>query len=255
MEQITMSLSIPADDLMQQGIMAVKAGDKDRGRHLLTQAIAQDAQNQTAWLWLASTTDDDQEKYTCLERVQAINPDTKAGRQARTYLQRHPLAAPHPASPPTTAPTTSSASAPAPAPAPAATAPAPAPAPAATAPAPAPIIQVRGNTRLLSLIAVLLLLLVAGNVYTVVTTYQQQQIEVARAASYTERVATIRERAEEQRDLIQLVMDSYETEAYDNPRIDRIAEQQLIATEHTIHALQIIGIQNSQIIELLAEAP
>jgi len=239
-----MSLSIPADDLMQQGIMAVKAGDKDRGRHLLTQAIAQDAQNQTAWLWLASTTDDDQEKYTCLERVQAINPDTKAGRQARTYMQRHPLAAPHPAPPSTTAPTTSSASAAA-----------PAPAPAATAPAPAPIIQVRGNTRLLSLIAVLLLLLVAGNVYTVVTTYQQQQIEVARAASYTERVATIRERAEEQRDLIQLVMDSYETEAYDNPRIDRIAEQQLIATEHTIHALQIIGIQNSQIIELLAEAP
>ncbi len=206
-----MSLSIPADNLMQQGIMAVKAGDKDRGRHLLTQAIAQDAQNQTAWLWLAGTTDDDQEKYTCLERVQAINPDTKAGQQARTYLQRHPLAAPHPAPPSTTTPTTSSASAPA-----------PAPAPAATAPAPAPIIQVRGNTRLLSLIAVLLLLLVAGNVYTVVTTYQQQQIEVARAASYTERVATIRERAEEQRDLIQLVMDSYETEAYDNPRIDRM---------------------------------
>ena len=36
---------------------------------------------------------------------------------------------------------------------------------------------------------------------------------------------------------------------------ERISEQQLIATEYTIVGLQILGMQNNQIIELLASTP
>ncbi|MCX6101627.1 MAG: hypothetical protein NTV92_09505 [Candidatus Bipolaricaulota bacterium] len=50
-------------------------------------------------------------------------------------------------------------------------------------------------------------------------------------------------------------MDTYEKTAYRSAEIDRISEQQLVAAESTLAALQIIALQNSQIIQLLATAP
>jgi hypothetical protein len=47
-----------------------------------------------------------------------------------------------------------------------------------------------------------------------------------------------------------LVLD-YEESAYNNPGIDRIAEQQLIVSEYTLTALQVIALQNTQIMDLL----
>ena len=43
----------------------------------------------------------------------------------------------------------------------------------------------------------------------------------------------------------------YREVAY-GPNVDRITEQQLVATEYTLQALQLIALQNAQIIEILA---
>jgi hypothetical protein len=51
------------------------------------------------------------------------------------------------------------------------------------------------------------------------------------------------------------MMSDYQGDVYDNPSIDRIAEQQLIAEEYQLAALQIFAIQNGQLIELLAATP
>jgi len=110
-------------------------------------------------------------------------------------------------------------------------------------------------TRRLAIISISLLLLVILNVAQFALTYQQNNIAAERAASYQERVESAQELLERQQDLILDLVDNYQKDVYNNPSIDRIAEQQLIATEYTLAALQIIAIQNTQIIELLAAAP
>jgi len=46
------------------------------------------------------------------------------------------------------------------------------------------------------------------------------------------------------------LMKSYEKAAYGNSSVDRIAEQQLIATESQLAAMQVIASQNGLLIEL-----
>ena len=54
-----------------------------------------------------------------------------------------------------------------------------------------------------------------------------------------------------QRTIILDVMDLYHDAAY-GEQVERIAEQQLIATEFQLQMLQVLAIQNSQIVDLLA---
>jgi predicted negative regulator of RcsB-dependent stress response len=109
--------------------------------------------------------------------------------------------------------------------------------------------RTRGTNRLLSIVVVLLLLLVAAQGYTIFTSYQQQQIVAARAATYAERVKAVESVAATQRDVINQLTDRYRKAAYQDTSIDRIAEQQLLAAEYEMQGLQILGIQNSEIIE------
>jgi hypothetical protein len=60
---------------------------------------------------------------------------------------------------------------------------------------------------------------------------------------------------QQQQSTIQSLFNDYESLAYNNPSVDRIAEQQLLAAEFQLEALQIIALQNAQIIELLVVAP
>jgi len=53
-----------------------------------------------------------------------------------------------------------------------------------------------------------------------------------------------------QRVLINSVMDEYHSAAYGDA-VDRIAEQQLIATEYQLQMLQVLALQNGEIIGLL----
>ena len=108
---------------------------------------------------------------------------------------------------------------------------------------------------ILWVIVVLLTLVLFTQVFQIVSTFQQNKISIERAESYQTRADTAQKLVEDQRNLIiDLVMD-YEDAAYNNPMIDRIAEQQLIAAEFQLLGLQTLAFQNSQIIELLASAP
>ncbi|MBC8503632.1 MAG: PH domain-containing protein [Chloroflexi bacterium] len=60
--------------LTQEGIDALKLGNKSKALVLLKQAIAQNPQDVKAWLWLSGAVENDQERLKCLQKVIAIDP-------------------------------------------------------------------------------------------------------------------------------------------------------------------------------------
>lgn len=99
---------------------------------------------------------------------------------------------------------------------------------------------------LLVVVCVLLAGLLATNLWSVRQTSREQ----ARRAFYQEQVAAIRLVADLQDEIILNLLEEYEGSAYGSS-VDRIAEQQLIAAETQIVALQTLALQNRQIIDLL----
>lgn len=116
-------------------------------------------------------------------------------------------------------------------------------------------LNVKNNDSQLWVIAALLLLILVTELFSVYNTYQQDRIARRRAETYQERVRQARDLIDRQRATISDLVSEYEASAYDNPDVDRISEQQLLAAEHQLLALQAIALQNSQIIELLAATP
>jgi hypothetical protein len=117
------------------------------------------------------------------------------------------------------------------------------------------VVRPNSYRTVLWIIAVLLLLTLLSNVFSIVTTYQKDKLEQDRAATYQARVEEAKTIVNMQRDIIDDLVSDYEEDAYDNPLIDRIAEQQLLAAEYQMLALQTLAIQNSQIIEFLSATP
>jgi hypothetical protein len=76
------------DELLQQGIAALKAGQKVRARSLLEKVVQQDERHEIAWLWLSGAVDTDEERRRCLEKVLAINPNNSAARQGLDSISR-----------------------------------------------------------------------------------------------------------------------------------------------------------------------
>jgi flagellar basal body-associated protein FliL len=108
---------------------------------------------------------------------------------------------------------------------------------------------------ILTTITVLLVISVLVNGIQLVITFQQNQIAAQRASTYQQRVQEAEDMIAEQQTLITDLTTNYKEAAYGNPDVTRIAEQQLVATESTLVALQIIATQNTQIIQLLAYMP
>jgi len=74
------------DDLLKQGIAALKAGHKVEARRLLMQIVEHDKHNELAWLWLSGAVDTDEERCACLENVLAINPNNSGAKRGLEYL-------------------------------------------------------------------------------------------------------------------------------------------------------------------------
>jgi hypothetical protein len=103
--------------------------------------------------------------------------------------------------------------------------------------------------------AVFLGLLFLTQLYLAVMTFQRTRIEAARAARYGDRVKAAESLLALQRGAIADLLTNYQKDAYQSSRVSTIMQQQLVATEYAITGLQLIALQNSQIIELLAAAP
>lgn len=110
------------------------------------------------------------------------------------------------------------------------------------------------NRPLLIAIIILLALLLISNLIQAFSTYQQNKINAQRATIYAQRVQEAEDLAKNQQELLMGLLSDYNSDAY-GAGVDRIAEQQLIASEYTIQILQIIGLQNSQILMTLSSLP
>ena len=72
--------------LLQQGIAALRAGQKLRARELLLDLVDQDEQNEQGWLWLSATVDAPDDIRVCLENVLSINPQNLRAQQGIEWL-------------------------------------------------------------------------------------------------------------------------------------------------------------------------
>jgi len=82
------------DDLLQQGIAAVKIGDRARARKILSRVVEANPHSEQAWLWLSGAVESDEERLTCLEEVLAINPNNEAARRGMAMLQQQQVLQP-----------------------------------------------------------------------------------------------------------------------------------------------------------------
>ncbi len=62
---------------MQNAIKAIKAGDMDTGRKLLSNILKKDRNHEDAWLWMSRTMPEPHKKRQCIERVLSINPNNE----------------------------------------------------------------------------------------------------------------------------------------------------------------------------------
>lgn len=60
---------------LQQAIDYAREGNRSVASRLLARYVTQDAQNDTAWLWLASCLDDAEKQRYCLMKANEINPN------------------------------------------------------------------------------------------------------------------------------------------------------------------------------------
>jgi long-subunit fatty acid transport protein len=122
-----------------------------------------------------------------------------------------------------------------------------------TAPSPEPAPRIAPsraafNRPVLIIIAVLIALLLAVNGTQLVLTLQQN-------AGRAERAQAADQLVQDQQSIISGLISDYERAAYNDPNVETIYQQQLIASESILQALHIMAIQNSQIIGLLAVLP
>ncbi len=76
------------DKLLREGIEAVKAGDKARGRALLSKVVLENPESEAAWWFLGLSVDDNQQRLYCFKKVLALNPNHNG---ARTRLGLAPV--------------------------------------------------------------------------------------------------------------------------------------------------------------------
>lgn len=70
--------------LVQQGIAAYNAGDRDRAFRLLTEVLLSDPRNEVGWLWMSAVVTEQAERRYCLERVVEVNPGHEAAKRGLT---------------------------------------------------------------------------------------------------------------------------------------------------------------------------
>jgi hypothetical protein len=73
------------DKLFNEGIAALRTGDKASARQKLSQVVKLDQFHEQAWVWLSACVDTDEQRIMCLQNAFTLNPNNEA---ARTGLQK-----------------------------------------------------------------------------------------------------------------------------------------------------------------------
>ena len=81
------------DDLIQQGIDALHAGNRDEARKILLTVIKQQPDSERAWGWMYNAANTDQERIYCLKEILRINPQNeKANQLLYKLMEQRPSA-------------------------------------------------------------------------------------------------------------------------------------------------------------------
>lgn len=78
--------SLLAKTLVQRGVDASKDNRNDFAKQCFEQALEQDAENEMAWLWLASVADSNEEKAAYFEKVLSLNPNNETAQASLSSL-------------------------------------------------------------------------------------------------------------------------------------------------------------------------
>ena len=70
------------EELLQMGIRAAKAGNRQGASTLFEQVLSQDKRNERAMMWMAKIADNKAERKKWLERVLLVNPDNETAKAA-----------------------------------------------------------------------------------------------------------------------------------------------------------------------------
>ena len=81
------SKSLLAKTFVQRGVDAAKDERRDFARQCFEQALEHDAENELAWLWMASVADSDEEKKDCFEKALSVNPDNETALVSLEIIQ------------------------------------------------------------------------------------------------------------------------------------------------------------------------
>jgi len=71
-----------ANDELEKGIVALRAGQREVARQALAQAVCSDPEDARAWFWLSHCVNDPGQRRECLERVLRLDPANEAARRA-----------------------------------------------------------------------------------------------------------------------------------------------------------------------------
>lgn len=94
--------SAAIQQLLREGITAIKNGDRAQGRTLLLKVVEANDRLEPAWLWLSSVVDDPHDQLVALENALTLNPhNTTALERAQKLREQLGVASPLPPSPPT----------------------------------------------------------------------------------------------------------------------------------------------------------
>ncbi len=77
------------EQLLREGVAAVKLGDKATARNRLNEVVSRDQYNELGWLWLAQVVETDDERRVCLGNVIVINPNNVQAQRMLNQLD-HP---------------------------------------------------------------------------------------------------------------------------------------------------------------------
>jgi hypothetical protein len=80
------------DDLLQQGILAYKAGKREEARKIFVSVVKQFPENERAWAWMYQVSVNDKERIYCLKQMLRINPKNEKPSQLLNQLLAPSLA-------------------------------------------------------------------------------------------------------------------------------------------------------------------
>jgi tetratricopeptide (TPR) repeat protein len=69
------------DAVFQEAVDALRAGNKNRARELLTSLLKTDQNNPTYWVWMSAVVDTARERIYCLQTALRLDPDNAAARR------------------------------------------------------------------------------------------------------------------------------------------------------------------------------